>query len=100
MGASFAFRRLWQKEKQNARDHCSHIDSPLASGICHLVHHGGTHSCPPGHCGRGDSDSCHSRTTPVATLKIVLCSGTGKGRTIHLLAVANLIEWSRCREGR
>ena len=36
-----------------------------ASGYCHLEHHGRIHSCPLGHRGRGDSCSCHSRSSMV-----------------------------------
>lgn len=60
--------RFWRKEEHNARDHCNRSGCPLATGFCHLTHHGRIHSYPLSHRGRGDTDSCHSRSTPVATL--------------------------------
>jgi len=61
------FAMFWKKGKQNARDHCDRPGCPLAAGFYQLIHHGRIHSCPLGHRGRGDTDSRHSRSTPVTT---------------------------------
>ena len=55
--------------QKNARNHCSRHDRSVACGIRQFVHHGRTHSYPPGHRCRGDFDSRHSRSAPVTTLQ-------------------------------